>query len=76
MSHLVKSTKREQIPDDNPSLTWEMGKTVAHVAPVRDRGAYMMRDLESGGINKVKDGHSQIHLTRDVSVTSCPEVVD
>jgi len=70
-SQLIKSSKREQIPEDDPGLTWGIGKTRTHTTTAH--GTYKMRDLESGGVakktNRGRDEGSQIFLTQNVSVT-------
>lgn len=71
LSHLLSSSTREKISDDNHSFTaWSGSKTQTSI----DGGKFRMKDLESnGGQHKVgkypRREESQIHLTHDISVT-------
>lgn len=71
LTHLLSSSAREKLDDDNPNSTnWGGSKT--HT--LEDHEAFRMRDLKAGSCERKtvkahRTGDSQIYFTTDISVT-------
>ncbi len=70
LTHLLRSSAREKLPDHNPSVT-EWGRSNTHTSEDRER--FRMKSLNPGGSERKaakapRAGDSQIRLTQEISI--------
>ena len=71
LTHLLRSSAREKLPDHNPSVT-EWGRNNLHTSEDHER--FRMKSLNPDGSERkpakpTRAGDSQIRLTQDISIT-------
>lgn len=71
LTHLLRSSAREKLPDHNPSAT-EWGRSNLHTSEYHER--FRMKSLNTDSsehkpAKPTRAGDSQIRLTQDISIT-------